>query len=68
MGASAALLGWEIRHHDLLHGDVCLQRRAVSDSTPTLPAWRLRHVRTDWLHTSTTDTVTGKENVFWWFL
>lgn len=63
MGASAALLGWEILHHDLLHCDVCLQRRAVSDATQTFPAWRLRHVRTDRLHTSTTDTVTGKENV-----
>jgi hypothetical protein len=63
MGSSAALLDGEIRHHDLLHGDVRVQRRTVSHSTQTLPPWRLRHVRTDRLHTSTPDAVTGKENV-----
>jgi hypothetical protein len=62
MGTSAALLGWEIRHHHLLHGYVRVQRRTVPDTTQTLSAWGLRHVRADRFHPGTTDAIAGKEN------
>lgn len=61
MGASAAFLGWEIRHHHLLYGDVRVQRRTLPDTTQTLSAWGLRHVWADRFHPGTTDTIAGKE-------
>lgn len=63
LDTSAAFLGREIRHHHILHGDVCVQRRALPDRTQTLSAWGLCHVRADRLHLGTADTVVGKEKL-----
>lgn len=62
LGTSAALPGWQIRHHHLLHGDVRVQRRTVPDTTQALSPRGMRHVWADRFHPGTTDTTAGKEN------